>query len=30
MAQGAELKNSLDDFPSPPWATRALIEHVMT
>ena len=30
MAQRAELKNSLDDFPTPPWATRGLIEHVMT
>ena len=29
MAQRAELKNSLDDFPTPPWATRALIEHVI-
>src|SRR5262249_16825198 len=29
MAQRAELKNSLDDFPTPPWATRAVIEHVV-
>jgi len=29
MAQRAEFKNSLDDFPTPPWATRALIEHVV-
>ena len=29
MAQRAELKNSLDDFPTPPWATRALVEHVI-
>ena len=29
MAQRAELKNSLDDFPTPPWATRALLEHVV-
>src|SRR5215813_461763 len=29
MAQRAELKNSLDDFPTPPWATRALTEHVV-
>jgi len=29
MAQRAELKTSLDDFPTPPWATRALIEHVI-
>jgi hypothetical protein len=27
MAQRAEFKNSLDDFPTPPWATRALVEH---
>jgi hypothetical protein len=30
MAQRAELKTSLDDFPTPPWATRALLEHVIT
>jgi hypothetical protein len=29
MAQRAEHKNSLDDFPTPPWATRALMEHVV-
>jgi hypothetical protein len=29
MAQRAESKDSLDDFPPPPWATRALIEHVI-
>jgi hypothetical protein len=29
MAQRAEFKNSLDDFPTPPWATRALVEHVI-
>lgn len=29
MAQRTELKTSLDDFPTPPWATRALIEHVV-
>jgi hypothetical protein len=29
MAQRAELKNSLDDFPTPPWATRALVEHAI-
>jgi hypothetical protein len=29
MAQRTESKNSLDDFPTPPWATRALIEHVL-
>jgi hypothetical protein len=30
MAQRAEFKNSLDDFPTPPWATRALLEHVLS
>src|SRR4051812_47072521 len=29
MAQRVEAKDSLDDFPTPPWATRALIEHVV-
>lgn len=29
MAQRAEAANSLDDFPTPPWATRALVEHVI-
>lgn len=29
MAQRTELKDSLDDFPTPPWATRALMEHVL-
>src|SRR5665648_40286 len=29
MAQRAEAKDSLDDFPTPPWATRALIEHIL-
>src|SRR3954471_2005642 len=29
MAQRAEPKDSPDDFPTPPWATRALIEHVL-
>jgi hypothetical protein len=29
MAQRAEAKDSLDDFPTPPWATRALLEHVL-
>jgi hypothetical protein len=28
MAQRTEPKNSPDDFPTPPWATRGLIEHV--
>ena len=27
MAQRSEAKNSLDDFPTPPWATRALFAH---
>jgi len=29
MAQRHEPGDSLDDFPTPPWATRALIEHVI-
>ena len=29
MAQRTEAKDSLDDFPTPPWATRALLEHVI-
>ena len=29
MAQRTEAKTSLDDFPTPPWATRALMEHVI-
>jgi len=29
MAQRTEAKNSLDDFPTPPWASRALLEHVI-
>ena len=29
MAQRHEGKDSLDDFPTPPWATRALIRHVI-
>jgi hypothetical protein len=29
MAQRVEPRDSLDDFPSPPWATRACIEHVI-
>jgi hypothetical protein len=28
MAQRTEPHNSLDDFPTPPWATRALMEHI--
>jgi hypothetical protein len=29
MAQRYEAKDSPDDFPTPPWATRALIEHIV-
>ncbi len=29
MAQRYENKDSLDDFPTPPWATRAFLEHVI-
>lgn len=29
MAQRTESLDSLDDFPTPPWATRALLEHVL-
>lgn len=29
MAQRTETRNSPDDFPTPPWATRALLEHVL-
>lgn len=29
MAQRHEAADSPDDFPTPPWATRALIEHVI-
>lgn len=29
MAQRHEAADSVDDFPTPPWATRALIEHVI-
>ena len=29
MAQRHETADSPDDFPTPPWATRALIEHVI-
>lgn len=29
MAQRVEPHDSLDDFPTPPWATRALLEHVI-
>lgn len=30
MAQRTEAFDSRDDFPTPPWATRALIQHVLT
>jgi hypothetical protein len=29
MAQRTEGKQSLDDFPTPLWATRALVERVI-
>ena len=29
MAQRVEPSDSPDDFPTPPWATRALIEHIL-
>ena len=29
MAQRTEDKDSFDNFPTPPWATRALMEHVI-
>jgi hypothetical protein len=29
MAQRIEPTDSPDDFPTPPWATRALLEHVL-
>lgn len=29
MQQRSEPHDSLDDFPTPPWATRALIKHVI-
>ena len=29
MAHRSEASDSLDDFPTPPWATRALMEHVL-
>ena len=29
MAQRSEPKDSPDDFPTPPWATRGLLEHVI-
>ncbi|MBN7758952.1 methyltransferase [Nitratireductor aquimarinus] len=29
MQQRSEPNDSLDDFPTPPWATRALLKHVI-
>ena len=29
MSQRSEAADSPDDFPTPPWATRALLEHVL-
>jgi hypothetical protein len=29
MSQRVEAKDSPDDFPTPPWATRALLEHIL-
>lgn len=29
MQQRSEAHDSLDDFPTPPWAGRALVEHVI-
>ena len=29
MAQRKESRESRDDFPTPPWATRALVEHII-
>ena len=28
MQQRSEPHDSLDDFPTPPWATRALCQHL--
>lgn len=30
MAQRVEPNDSADDFPTPPWATRALVEYVLS
>ena len=30
MAQRVEAADSPDDFPTPPWATRALLKHVLS
>jgi hypothetical protein len=29
MQQRKEARDSLDDFPTPPWSTRALMEHII-
>ena len=29
MAQRTEARDAPDDFPTPPWATHALFEHVL-
>mgnify|MGYP006428526409 CR=1 FL=1 len=29
IARRSDYKEALDDFPTPPWATRALFEHVV-
>ncbi len=29
MSQRSESKESLDNFPTPPWATRALLKHIL-
>lgn len=29
MAQRTEARDSLDNFPTPPWATRALLEYII-
>ena len=29
MSQRFESINSLDDFPTPPWATRSLFKYVL-
>lgn len=29
MSQRIEARDSPDDFPTPPWATRALLEHIL-
>jgi hypothetical protein len=29
MSQRSEDRDSLDDFPTPPWATRAFVRHIL-